>query len=182
MVADKVVGLRRVDGTLEENPTKIEGMFSVHFQNIFSAYSLSKLVLTARDAYCGVTHKVSLSNRDKLDGNFIKEELFVALSSMLIGESSSINGLPCEFYKVIWDTVRDDFCSLVWEGSSRKFSEFLNQHLIKFIPKNTTRDIIWGWHPIALLILVCKIMAEYLDLRVKEVAKTIVHCEQTSFV
>ena len=97
MVADKVVGLCRVDGTLQENPTKIEGMFSAHFQNIFSAYSLSKLVLTARDDYCGVAHKVSLSNRDKLDGTFIKEELFVALSSMQIGESSSINGLPCEF-------------------------------------------------------------------------------------
>ena len=108
MVADKVVGLRRVDGTLEENPTKIEGMFSAHFQNIFSAYSLSKLVLNARDAYYGVTHKVSLSNRDKLDGNFIKEELFIPLSSMQIGESLSINGLPCEFNKVIWDTVRDD--------------------------------------------------------------------------
>ena len=176
MVADKVVGIRRVDGTLEENPTKIEGMFSAHFQNIFSAYPLSKLVLTAGDAYFGVvTHKVSLSNRDKLDGTFIKEELFVALSSMLIGESSSINGLPCEFYKVIWDTVRDDFCSLVWEGSSQKLLEFLNQHLIKFIPKNTVRDIIWGWHPIALLIVVCKIMAKDLDLRVKEVPKAIVH-------
>jgi hypothetical protein len=53
--------LRRVDGSLEEDPTKIQGIFGEHFQNIFSLYPLLDLVVVARDAcYRVVLHNVSI--------------------------------------------------------------------------------------------------------------------------
>ena len=87
-----------------------------------------------------VTHKFSLTDRDRLDGDFTKEELFDSLLSMQNGESPGINGLPCEFYKAMWDTVGDYFCNLIWEVFYfRKLSKSLTQGLIKFIPKNVVR-------------------------------------------
>lgn len=40
VVADRVLGLCRVDGSLEEDPTKIQGMFGDHFQNMFFSLPL----------------------------------------------------------------------------------------------------------------------------------------------
>jgi hypothetical protein len=54
-----------------------------------------------------------------------------------------MDGLPCDFYKAMWDTIGDDLCSL----ASRDFltsrsSDFLNQGLIKFILNNAYKDSI----------------------------------------
>jgi hypothetical protein len=32
-----------------------------------------------------------------------------------MGNHLGIDGLPCEFYKVMWDTTGDDFCNLAYE-------------------------------------------------------------------
>nr|KUM49997.1 hypothetical protein ABT39_MTgene3225 [Picea glauca] len=48
----------------------------------------------------------------------------------------------------MWDSIGDDFCSLASEVfASGRLSEFLNQGLIKLIPKNAARDTIGGWRP-----------------------------------
>jgi hypothetical protein len=119
-------------------------MFSGHFQNIFSHYHLSESVVAARDAcFRVVPHKVLIGDRDRLERDFMKDEFFVALSSMQNGKSSGIDGLPCEFYKEMWDIVGDDFCNLAHEVFSIGcLSESLNQGLIKLIPKNTSLEIL----------------------------------------
>jgi hypothetical protein len=35
VVVDRVLGLARLDGSLEEDLVEIRGMFGIHFQNIF---------------------------------------------------------------------------------------------------------------------------------------------------
>jgi hypothetical protein len=88
-------------------------MFSAHFQNIFSNYHLSKLVVVARQAcFKVVPHKVLIGDRDRLKRDFTKDEFFVVLSSMLNEKSSGIDGFPYEFYKEMWDTVGYEFCNL----------------------------------------------------------------------
>lgn len=100
--------------------------------------------------------KVSCGDRDRLDREFSKEELFAASSSMQNGKSRGMDGLPCEFYKVMWDTTGDDFCSLASEDfASGRLSEILNQGLINLIPKNAAMDSIGGWRlsPCSLLLI-----------------------------
>jgi hypothetical protein len=81
VVADRVLGLCRDDGTLEENPTGIRGMFSGHFQNIFSSFHLFELDVRTRDAcYRVVPCKASIGDRDRLEINFMKDGFFVSLS------------------------------------------------------------------------------------------------------
>jgi len=80
-----------------------------------------------------------------LDNDFSKEVLFDTHTSMQNGKPSSMDGLHCEFYKAMWDTIGDDFCCLASEVFSfGGLSEFLNQGLIKIIPKNVAQDRIWG--------------------------------------
>jgi hypothetical protein len=72
-----------------------------------------------------------------------------------------MDGLPCEFYKAMWDTIGDDFCSLAFKVFSFGWLfVFLNQGLIKLIPKKAARDFISGWQPITLLIVSYEIMAK----------------------
>ena len=56
-----------------------------------------------------IPHKVFIGDQDKLDNEFSKEELFSTLCSMQNGKCPSINGFPCDFYKVMWDIVGYDF-------------------------------------------------------------------------
>jgi len=67
-VATRILGLCKEDGTLEENPIKMRGMFSDQVQNIFSTYHMSKsVVATTRDAcYRVVPQKDSIRDRDRL--------------------------------------------------------------------------------------------------------------------
>jgi hypothetical protein len=52
-----------------------------------------------------IPHKVL----NRLDNDFLKVELFVAVCLMQNGKSPHMDGLPCEFCKAILDIVRDDF-------------------------------------------------------------------------
>ena len=87
-----MIGLRRADGSLEENPTK------ACLVSIFRIYIL--LTPCWIHAYLRVVpNNISTGDQYKLDKDFMKEELFVDLSSMQNGKSPGIDGLPCEFYK-----------------------------------------------------------------------------------
>lgn len=110
-------------------------------------------MVAARDACCRVVpRKVSVGDRDRLDRVFTKDELYATLSSMQNGKSPGLYGLPCEFYKSLWDAIGEDFCSMASEVfASGCLSEFINQGLIKLIPKNVAIDSIGGWRPITSL-------------------------------
>lgn len=38
----------------------------------------------------------------------MKDELFATLSSMKNGKYPWVDKIPCEFYKVMWNTIGDD--------------------------------------------------------------------------
>ena len=119
MIAHRVLGLHRGDGSLEEDLANIQGMFSDHFQNIFCPYLLTDTMVTPiYSCYKVVPNKVSVVDHDRLDRYFTEEELFAALSSVNNGKSHGLDGIPCEFYKVIWDTIGDDFCHMTSEAFS----------------------------------------------------------------
>lgn len=133
--------------------------------------------------YQVIPHQVSVGDRDRLDSDFTKDELFAALCSMQNGKSPGMDGLPCEFYKAMWDTVGDDFRILASEAFSLgHFTESFNQGFLKQIPKNASRDSIGGWRPITLLRIAYKILPKAIALRIRNVARNIVRREQIGFV
>ena len=75
MVTDRVIGLCRADGSLEENPTK------ACLVSIFRIYI--RLTACWIHAYFRVVpNNISTSDQDNLDGDFMKEDFFPSLSSM----------------------------------------------------------------------------------------------------
>jgi hypothetical protein len=88
-------------------------MFSSHFQSFFSPYDLIDGVVVAWDAcYRVVPCKVSSGDWDQLDRDFLRDELFTGLSTMQNGKSLRHDGLPCEFYKAMWDSMV--IISVIW--------------------------------------------------------------------
>jgi hypothetical protein len=90
-----VVNQSAYDGSLKEDPSKIQGMFRGHFRNIFSPYPLTKTVVVVRNvSYRVVSNKVFVVDYDRLGRNFTKEELFPAISSMQNVKYPSHDGVP----------------------------------------------------------------------------------------
>jgi hypothetical protein len=105
-VADRALGLHRVERSLGDDPAEVKCMFGLHFQNMFSPCALTDSVVGARNSYYKVIlHKVPIGDEDRLGSDFLKDKLFVALSSMQNGKSSGLDGLPCEYYKAMWNTM-----------------------------------------------------------------------------
>ena len=75
MVADRVIGLCRADRSLEENPTK------ACLVNIFGIY-IHLTPCWIHGYFRVVPNNISTGDQDNLDGDFMKEEFFAALSSM----------------------------------------------------------------------------------------------------
>jgi hypothetical protein len=130
-------------------------------------------VVVARNVCCRVClHKVSSCDWNMLDIIFLREELYVALTSMQNVKSLCMDGLPFEFFEAMSDTIGDDFCCLAFEVfASCHLSKFLNMGLVKLIPKNVAIDSIGGGWSVTLLIVVSKIMAKVLALRIHSVAR-----------
>lgn len=83
VVDNKVLGLFRDNVSLVEDPIKVEGMFGLHFQNIFSPYALVDHAVGAKNCcYKVILHKLCVGDQDRLDNDFSKEELFAVLSSL----------------------------------------------------------------------------------------------------
>lgn len=81
------------------------------------------------------------------------------------GKSLGLDGIPCELCKVMWDIVGYDFSHMDLESFSMGcMTKFINQGIIKLIPKNSLKDTIGGWRPITLLSFAYKIMAKEMDL------------------
>lgn len=99
------------------------------------------------------------------------------------GKSHGIDGLPCEFFKLVWDTVVDDLCCMAKDDFlSGTLIASHNQGLIELIPKNATQDSIGQWRPITLIIFFSKILVKALASRIRRVASRIVRQEQMGFV
>lgn len=133
----KLLGLGKAYSFIVENLIDVKGIFSLHFQNIFSPHTLMHHVVGAKN-YCYdiIPYNVYIGDRDKLDSDFSMEELIATLSSMHNGKSPGLDGLPCEFRKAKWKIVGDIFCCLVVKVLSiSDLTKSLNHGLIKFILK-----------------------------------------------
>lgn len=138
VIVDKMLWIHRDDGSLEEDPFGIRGMFSGHFKNIFSlANPLTKMIVAAINAHYRVMQqKVSILDHDRLEKKFTKDEHFPSLSSMKNSKSLGFDRVSCDLYKAMWDIVGDDFSHLDSKDIALRCLKWsINQGLIKFIPK-----------------------------------------------
>jgi hypothetical protein len=91
--------------------------------------------------------------------------------------------MPCEFFKRIWEIMGEELYQMAKETfSQEKLSEFLNQGLIKLIPKNVFKHSNSVWHLILLLSVSYKILAKAMVMWFRKIVVHIVKQEQSGFV
>lgn len=89
--------------------------------------------------------------------------------------SSRMDGLHCDFYKAMLDTIQDYFyCLTTDEFSSRRLSNSLNQGHSKLITKNVATSTIRAWRLTNFIIVSYKIMVEAMALQIHSIAWEVV--------
>jgi hypothetical protein len=90
-------------------------------------------------------------DKDRLDVDLLKVELLSALTSMKNGKSLDVDGLLCEFFREMRDTVGDDLCCMANEALFG-YTNGLSQPRVNQA-NSEEHDHIGGWRPISLLII-----------------------------
>ena len=137
----------------------------------------------AKNLFDKVTKQLSDDKREICEGAITKKELGVALLQMQNGKSPGIDGLPCEFYKIFWKTLGDDFTAVVnqcYVESSLTLSQKFG--LITCLFKKGDRADLQNWRPISLLNADYKIIAKTLANRLAKVLKYVIADDQTCAV
>ena len=118
-----------------------------------------------------------------LDRILSLEDIERAVFCMKPYKSPGVDGLPAEFYQIMWNYIKDDFYMLYLEAFHKgSLGNDINRGLIKLIPKGRNENTIAGWRPITLLNTSYKIIAKALAMRIKPVVQSIVRPEQTGFI
>lgn len=98
-------------------------------------------------------------------------------------KAPSIDGFPCEFYKVLWDQIGLDLHEVYLEAFHNKsLGNLINQGNIKFIPKSGDPEDICNWQPIMLFNVSYEIIAKAFALKIRHMLPLVVRLEQTSFI
>ena len=106
------------------------------------------------------------------------------LQSFAIGKTPGNNGLPIEFYKTFWPTVRKILIQVFNEAyNAKEISNSQKQAVITLIEKkDKDRTFLENWRPISLINVDSKIAFKVITMRIIKVLPEIIRCNQTGYV
>ena len=123
-------------------------------------------------------------NKNICEGGITNEECIDAIKSMDNCKSPGVDGLPAEFYKILWNDISDLVLdSFNYSYQKGELSITQKQSIITLLPKKD-KDIRYlkNWRPISLLNTDYKILTKCLANRLKKVLPSIIHQNQTGFL
>ena len=118
------------------------------------------------------------------EGKISAEECYNILDSFQINKTPGNDGIPVEFYKVLWSIISDPFLKCVNESFEKgEMSCSQKQAVITLIEKKgKDRSYIENWRPISLVNVDTKVMSKVIATRIKNVLPNIIHHNQTGYV
>ena len=127
-----------------------------------------------------------LSNelKELCEGIITKEECTESIKAMENFKSPGTDGLPIEFYKIMWHEVSDLLIeSFNYSYQKGELSISPKQGIITLLPKKD-KDVRYlkNWRPISLLNADYKILTKCLANRLKKVLPKIIHSNQSGFM
>lgn len=120
-----------------------------------------------------------------LDQPFSEEELFEALKSMKDGSAPGSDGLPVEFYKFFWNSIKGFYLeSLEYSLKNDYLSPSQRLGVISLIHKGKglATDCLHNWRPISLTNVDYKILTKALSRRLSTVIDKLVGKQQVGFM
>ena len=102
------------------------------------------------------------------------------MKGLSLHKSPGLDGLPVEFYRTMWNTIKHDFHQLVNEISNDNELSFSQKRgVIRIIFKTQDRNDSKYYRPITLLNTDVKIISKALAMRLKKVLPSIINPSQT---
>ena len=99
-----------------------------------------------------IPERVSSSDNDLLTEAFGEDEIYAAIKSMKNNKSPGIDGIPFEFYKVFWNTIKNEMV-MIMKGiiTNNTLSNSQQMGLITLFAKDGDNELLANWRPISLL-------------------------------
>ncbi|KAL3820475.1 hypothetical protein ACJIZ3_006380 [Penstemon smallii] len=178
---NRILGVRREDGSWCNRQVEIENVVVDYFSNIFTSNHPSSdeinLVLGA------MRSRVSSDDNHHLLQPYTAGEVYQALLSMYPLKSPGPDGFPPLFFQKFWPIVGKDVTNWVLGFlNDGIFDESCNLTNIVLIPKCNNPEYMTQFRPISLCNVVYKIASKTIANRLKPIMNSVISDYQSAFV
>lgn len=102
------------------------------------------------------------------------------MQQLSTGKSPGVDGLPAEFYKVVWGVLGEDLYDVFCECFKRGCLPISCQiAVLSLLPRSGDLGLLKNWRPVSLMCLGYKILSKSLANRIKSFLHIVVEREQT---
>lgn len=128
-----------------------------------------------------ISKQLSDNERDSIEGVITKAEILKALKEMKNNKSPGLDGLPREFYVMMWPEIGNDLSDVIANICLRdELPQSWTEGLVSIMykEKGDSRDL-KNWRPITLLNVDYKIMTKAISNRIRKVSNNLVNPDQS---
>ena len=128
--------------------------------------------------------KLDDNEKALLENDVTESEVLSSLKSMKNGSSPSLDGLPIEVYKVLWNDIKIPFMkSLKYSYTNGSLSSTQKQGIMCLLHKtDTDREFISNWRPLSLTNTDYKLIAKIFARRINLVIDKLIDTNQYAFI
>ncbi|MCO5562050.1 hypothetical protein L7F22_015676 [Adiantum nelumboides] len=183
--SELITALRKLDGGVTEDETKIKEMFKDSLSGIMgSPMTWNEQLQQKLNTFLeSMDSKINEEKKLLLGRPFSVYEVETVVKAMKKEKTPGPNGIQAEVLQELIKYAGQDLCYLLnhWRREDTIQPEF-NQGLIKLIPKGQDNMEVKNDRPLTMLNNMYKVMAKALALRVRTVVSQVVHPKQFGFV
>ena len=128
--------------------------------------------------------KLNEEDKKSIEHKITEQEICSMIKTFANDKSPGLDGIPIEFYKVLWNDIKTYFINVVNCSYELKYlSPSQRRGVISLLPKDN-KDILMlkNWRPITLLNADYKILAKCIACRIKKHIQKLMHDDQTGFL
>lgn len=184
---NKTISKLNIDDYVETVPKKILLAERAFYSNLYhSSFETNHFDNVLCDQFFPQPHANVLPEIAKKDceGLLSIEECFKIVNSLEKGKTPGTDGLPAEFYKILWPDIKFlliDALNFAFEFGEMSTSQ--RRGIITLLPKKNKNPLLLGnWRPISILNTDYKIAAKAIAFRIKNHLTTLIGPDQTGFI
>ncbi len=179
---NRINSLKSNDGTRLKDTTDILHESVKFYKTLYTSDEINK---SSINDYLNNIEVPSLSQDDKCvcEGQVTNDECVKVIKELSINKSPGYDGLPSEFYKVMWYVVGPHVLKSYEEAFiNGELGTTHKQSVLSLIFKKGDREELKNYRPISLSNYDYKILAFVLARRLQKVIDTLVSPEQTAYI
>ena len=165
------------EGVCLSNSDIIENRVFGYYRDLYEKHECDSRM---QDSFLELIDKVIDKDENEiLRGKVTETEILKVITSMKTGKTPGIDGLPVEFYKTMWHTIKKEFVIVIrCIFEKLLLCKDMNKGVIKLVPKNKNKYNVNNLRPITLLNVDYKIVTKIIANRLKKILPMFISPEQ----